>query len=450
MGTTEKIAKFVFETNYDALPTETIEIAKKAIIDSVGITLAGYKEKGGSIVTKIIRELGGASQTRIVVDGVKAPVTDVAFAHGAMAEFLDYGDSYNAPTTHPSCTVVPVVLALGEKLRSSGRDVIEAYVLGMEIGGKVGFGAVPNATSGIVWSPIKYLGCLQATIAAAKMLKLDMDQIRVALAIVSTTVGGPMATFWSMIKGIHSGDTARSGIMAALLAKGGFTGEKNIIEIKGGFADSVFGEGNYDLDKMTSNLGNPYHIIKPGLDFKKYPCCFGTQWSLDALIPILEKHKISYEDIENVELISPLSHKFLNRPNPETEIEAKFSLQYVIGATILDGRPVIDTFHEPRIFDARQREAMKRIKITHSKAALIRSPEWENNVTVRMKNGQEYKNSVDFPTPLSFDDIVAKYEQCAQIVLPPKQVKRSIELLKNLDTVKDVTVLMDALIASKS
>jgi len=447
MDTTEKIARFVVETDFKAIPREAIDKAKQSIIDTVGIALAGYREEGGRIVTRVIRELGGKGENRIIVDGLKVQVTEAAFAHGAMAEFLDYGDSYNAPTSHPSCTTVPVVLALGEKLRASGKEIIQAYVLGMEVGGKVGFGAWPLVKRDSGWSPIKYLGSLQTAMAAAKMLKLNSDQASVALAIVTTGSGALMSTFWSMIKGVHSGDAARSGIMAAMLAREGFTGVKNVIELESGFADAYFGKGNYNLDKMTDNLGNPYHIVNPGLDLKKYPCCFGTQWSLDALIPLLKEHNIAYEDIESVALVTPAQQVFLDRTDPQTEIECKFSLPYVIGATILDGKPEIDTFHEPRIFSQRQREAMKKVKITHSPAATARSAEWVNDVIVKLKNGKEYKKSVGFPTPLGLDDIITKYRECAQLVLPSKQVERSLEIMLNLEKLEDATLLMDALMA---
>jgi 2-methylcitrate dehydratase PrpD len=198
---------------------------------------------------------------------------------------------------------------------------------------------------------------------------------------------------------------------------------------------------------MTDNLGNPYHIVKPGLDLKKYPCCFGNQWSLDALIPLLKEHQIAYEDIECVIVVTPASQAFLDRTDPQTEIECKFSLPYVIGATILDGKPVIDTFHEPRIFSQRQRDAMKIIKIIHSKPASVGTADWESNVTVKLKNGKEYKKSVDFPTPLSLDNIVAKYRENAQLVLPPQQVERSLEIMLNLEKLEDTTLLMDALMA---
>lgn len=133
MGTTEQIAQFVIETNYDSIPGEAVRLAKDAILDGLGVMLAGSVETTGKIIAEYVKEVGGAPQAGVIGNGFKSSVPQAALANGTMAHALDYDDVLDLMTGHATVPVLPVVLALGEMYHSSGRDVLEAYLIGVEV-----------------------------------------------------------------------------------------------------------------------------------------------------------------------------------------------------------------------------------------------------------------------------------------------------------------------------
>jgi 2-methylcitrate dehydratase PrpD len=159
MGATERLAKFVVGLNYDDIPANVRELSKHLILDFIGVTLTGSLEPLSPIVNKFVKELGDGSDTRILGSGVRTSVTNAAFANGVMSHVLDYDDAWYWPTGHPSYTVIPVILALGEKLKLCGKEAIVSHVLGLETHGKIGAAVIKSAPSDTSWHGVGTFGC---------------------------------------------------------------------------------------------------------------------------------------------------------------------------------------------------------------------------------------------------------------------------------------------------
>lgn len=439
MGATEEIARFIVKKGFKDIPPEAVKMAKRGILDSLGVALAGSTSPQGKIIIQHVKENGGTPESTVLAGGFRTSAPNAALANGTLTHALDFDDTW-LPLGHPTCTIFPVVLALGEKLKCSGRALLEAFILGMEIHGKVGLG---YSTAPFHSTPI--YGTLGAASAAAKILRLTVEQTRMALGIAASGAGGLACNVGTMTKPLHAGNAARNGLVAALLAKEGFSANRNAIEARRGYAQAFMGD-QYDPVEAVASLGNPFHIVSPGAGIKTYPSCYLNHRPLAALFQIIGEHHVSYEEVESVEVQVPNEH-FLNNPAPETGLEAKFSLQYNLAAALLDGQIVIDTFQEERVKDPRMSEAMKKVRLEVHPEIPVNYAQCFHPLTVRLKDGRTFTSRVDAPkghweNPLSQDELLAKYRANAHLVLPAREAERSIEFIENMEKLENIEELM--------
>ncbi len=457
MGTTEQLSRFMVETKFEDIPKEAIRLSKRHFLDCLGVILAAYKAEGGRIVTEYTREIGGTPEARLVGSGVFTSAANAAFADGTMAHLLDFDDWSR---DHVTSGILPVLLALGEKLKSSGKEVLTAQVMAYECFGKVRYGVEPYtrmlAFRGYhgtgVW------GSLAAAAAAAKLLKMNVSQTQMALGLAGAQAAGLVEHFGTMGKGFHAGNAARAGVLAALLVKRGFSVSKEIIEGHQGLYNAVVGEGNYDLNKVTKNLGKTWDIVTPGLCLKRYPCCGAIHRPLDAILQIVQEHEISLPEVESVEVTVPsevTSAVRFDEPNvPAIGYQGKFSFSYNIALILVDGKVDIDSFTDEKINSPKMREVMKKVKVICQERRLTPVGAMKMGVKVRMKNGQEYTSVVEKPkghpeNPLTDEELEAKYRYCAgRIPLPKDKIERSIKLVQDLEKLSNITQLMDAVVES--
>src|SRR5512132_4568567 len=253
MGATEKIARFIIETDYEDIPRDAVEKAKRTALDCLGAALAGVVEPVSQSITSYVTKLGGPSQASVFGAGLKVSVPDAALANGSIAHALDYDDC-GVKIGHPSVLVLPAVLSLGEQLGASGQDILTAYILGLEIEGKLALHADFKLMQARLNHQTWY-GSIGASAACAKLLRLDVPKTRMALAIGANFACGLAANHGSMAGAMAAGNACRNGVIAALLAREGITANSDIIEAKNGFYDTLVGAGHYDAERMANNLG---------------------------------------------------------------------------------------------------------------------------------------------------------------------------------------------------
>lgn len=445
MGATEKVAEFVVKTSFEDIPPEAIRIAKDLNLDMLGVALAGSQEAEGKAVARYVKENDGHPEAVVLGAGFRTSAPAAAFANGTMAHTLDFDDTW-LPLGHPSCTVFPVILALGEKFRLRGKALLEAYILGLEVHGKVGFG---YSTLPFQSTPI--YGGLAAAAAAAKLLQLDVERTRMALGIAGSLAGGLAGNIGTMTKPLHGGLGARAGVEAAFLARDGYQAERNIIEARRGFAEAFMKGPSLEKGLQVDKMGAPFHILSPGVAVKTYPTCYWNHRPLDALLQLIAENHLTYDSVASIEVAVPRGG-LLDVAEPESGPRAKFSFQYNMAAALLWGQPVIETFHEDHVHSPQMREALKKVtlveraEISHDYASSYLP------VTVRLKDGRTLTKRVDVPkgnweAPLPQEEILAKYRANAGRVLSRKQVERSIQLIESLEKLDSIEELC-AILAS--
>ncbi len=452
MEITKRLADFVVDTNIAGIPSEAREIGKQAILDCLGVALVGSLDPLAEKSVAFLQDVGGQPKAGVWGKKFKTSSPLAALANGAFGHALDYDDWSRPMRGHPTIPLLPAVLAVGEETQASGKEVLEAYLLGFEV--EVKLGAVLNPyifERG--WHSTPVLGVLAAAAAAAKLLRLDSEKVQMALGIAASEAGGLRQNFGTMTKPFHAGQAAKNGVVAAKLAARGFTADKKIIEEKLGFANAFAKAESYDWRKIMDGLGHPFEILSSGVGIKRYPSCARTHPAMDAMLELVLENNIHPADVESIACGGSYSTpKLLIHSRPQTALEGKFSMEFCLAIALLDRKAELSQFTDARVRDPKVQQFIK--KVTFFVRPDLKTVENSGNpsasVKVVTKAGKEFVKRVDeakgSPTnPLTLNELKAKYRDCAKTVQSEEEVEKTIELVENLDTLKSISPLADLL-----
>ncbi len=452
MNATERMASFVCQPHYDSMPAEAIAVAKHAILDCVGVILAGSLQPAGRIITGYVGESGGKGEAGVIGGGFRCPSDQAALANGTMAHAMDYDDMHSKAHCHATAILVPTILALGEQYHATGDQVLEAYSVALEVIYRIGheFDMYPHTVG---FHPTAVSGPMGAAAASARLLKLDKDQTRMAFGIAASETAGIRGNFGSMTKPFHAGNAARSGIVAARLAQRGFTADKDTFDSDWGFMKAFGPKGHVDRDRFVDGLGTVFHG-HVGLEFKLYPSCGKTHSALDAMLHLIKEHDLTADKVAEVECATSDSlPEVLLHHRPRTGMEGKFSLEFCMAIALIDGEVGVRQFTDEKVNEPRVQDLIKRVKYVH--------PEdrrgWgekeflsAETVTVRLKNGQSLSYRAargigQLGQVVSAAQLEAKYRDCAAPVLKGDSLQKSVRLLRTLEGITDITELTNVI-----
>jgi 2-methylcitrate dehydratase PrpD len=307
----ERMAQFVADAK---LPAEARARAANAVLDTIGVALGGFHEPASSIVRQLVGGLkpGDDSGTCSVWGSpIRASAPEAALANGTAAHALDYDDMCFVSLAHPSAPLVPAVVAAGELATAPGRSVLDAYVIGFEIQARLGRLMNPRHYQR-GWHCTSTLGVMSAAAGASRLLGLDAPKTAHALAIAASSASGLKENFGTMVKPLHAGLAARDGVMAAMLAKAGFTASANAIDGPQGYLHALDSEraDPEQLAREVSDLGSRWEILDTGITVKLYPSCAGTHPTLDAVLDLRAAHGFSAADVELMSTSTPSCRRF--------------------------------------------------------------------------------------------------------------------------------------------
>ena len=443
MGATETISKWIVSTNYEDIPPDAIRVGNESCFDLLGVILAGATEPVGEIVQQYVADQGGAPEATILASGFRSSMPNAALANGTMGHALDYDDF--GGFGHPTVAIFPALLALGEHIDATGRDLMEAYVIGCEIGM-----AIQHATKykqmqkGFHSTAV--IGRLACAAACAKLLKLDEDQTTTALGIAGSMSGGLIHNFGTMTKPLHAGLTCRDGIMAAQLAQRGLTSGDQVIEHPFGFAATVLGEGIYDLDEMAENLGNPFRT-QDALVIKKYPCCGGNHAILDSLFSLMREHNFTYEDVAHAEVDQSYYSVVMLYQEPEDPLKAKFSAKYNVAAAMVDGEVGVETFRDEKITEQTLQDTMGKVhtRVLSKSEESTKDPLVSLPIRITLNDGRVFEHTTGREdilggqkNPWGFENIKEKFQANAKMALPDDDARAATDAWSDIPQVTDL------------
>jgi 2-methylcitrate dehydratase PrpD len=439
--TTKEIAEWVCKLNYEDIPSEVNDYAKLLALSHLGMTLAGSVMPFGKIVIKYTKDNACKEEAGVTGGGFHTSAEYAALANGSLAHTTELEDD-SFPDGLYSCGSWPTVLALGEKLAISGKDIIEAYVLGYEVASRVGLASLQAVVDGY----LNAAGCLTIGSAAmaAKLMKLTVEETTHALSLAASQAQGIARQTGTGAHLIEAGFAGRNGICAASLARLGYTGNPGVMEGKGGFMDLWASQPDFDLP-----LGDGFRVMDIGI--KKYPCCYLQQRNIDGVLDMIAEHDISWDDVESIEHeINHTVSLYLKYAQPGTGEDARFSLEHSTVACFFDRKVFLDSYTDEKARDPKFKEARKKVRVKVH-------PEWEGGyfsfqspLTIRLKDGREFKKLCidargDPSKRLTSDEVTEKYLDCVNFAgtLSENMAEKAADMVLNLDKTPNIAELMN-------
>jgi 2-methylcitrate dehydratase PrpD len=444
MSATKTLAQFIVDTRYDQLPDAVVDAAKVAILDGVANMLGGSTQDLAAIIGQYVKSLGGTPACAVIGWGFKTNAPSAAFANGVFGHCLDY-EIQGFPPTHGTSSCLPAALALGEPLHASGKTIIEAYVLGWEIQGRLRAASAP--ASNPAFHPPGMVGPLGGAAASAKVLGLDSHQTLMALGIAASRTGGLTANTGTMVKSTHPGNAARMGAESAMLAQMGYTSSETVLEAPNGYAAALF-QGQLDWEVLTRGLGESYRLVDPGFDIKRFPAQVYMQNPIEAVLNLRERNGIGPDMVDQLTIYR--QGRGHSGPVPQSGLDGKFSVEYCAAVALLDGKVVIDSFTDQRRFAADMEAMLRKIRVepVEQKPGVV-------TVMAQLKDGRTVSDECSNFTgsvanPMNHEERMAKVWDCMGRALSASDASRAIALVEHLEEVTDISTLMQIIGQSKT
>ena len=437
-------------------PDAAWEAAQRAFIDTLAVAVPGAAEPVALRVFEAVRSWGEGAATAIG-RGARLPAPWAALVNGTAAHALDFDDNFDPVKAHASAVLVPAILALAEQEGAPGRLCLDAYIAGLQILGRVGQGVNPvHRNRG--WHATATVGAIGAAAACARLLGLGAGEAGFALSIATSMAGGFMSQFGTMVKPLHAGLAAKSGLLAASLARAGIDAGLTTLDGPTGMNRLMVGpdfeqlrdtlthvEHGQNLRFETRKVGEPLLLLSSGLKLKRFPNCGSAHRAMDGLLALQSEHVFSADEVESVRVRAPVTHlNNLMYEDAADALQAKFSLEYALACLLVTGDCTLADFTDAAVRRPALRALYPRIRREPVDKA---EGEFPTEVEVVLKDGRRFSTAVPWPAgslaaPFTDAQLWAKFEGCVAGLLPPAGSAALRAALARLPELPDIAPLM--------
>ena len=450
-GLTQYVSEFIVNTKYEDIPEDIVALGKKSILDGFGLALAGSTSVIAPLVRRYVRTLG-VSEERASIIGteIKAAPRFAAFANGISIHSDDFDDTamITATLLHATAPVLPPAFALCESGRRTGKELMLAYHLGVEVGCKIAQAISPRHFND-GYHPTGTIGSFSSAAACAKLRGLNALQTAYSLGIAAAEAAGLRDNFGSMTKPFQAGHPAESGVVAADLASIGWTAASDILEAPAGFFHAA--GGGFNPDAIVNRLGNPWTFASPGVLLKRFPCGTIQQPFMDETLRLIRQHDITAAGVEIVEVGgSRLEVDTLLHHHPATGLQGKFSMEFCVSILLLERKAAgLSQFTDAVV---QRPDVQDLIRLVNFYAVpQSNGKTGSDNLSIHMKDGRVFSGRAQFAkgspeNPMSYDEVAEKFMGNAAFAKwPAKKAASVVELVKSLEHVSDMSPLTAAL-----
>ncbi len=434
---TLELGEFVAGLRYRNIPDRALHTIRSGFVDTIGVLIGGSKDAAVTLLARTLDPKSGNSESLVHGDLISAP--EAAWINGTAAHTLDYDDGANR--SHPSAVLVSAILAEAQAINATGPDMASAYLAGYEVLAELAHRDVDQPVKK-GWHPTGVFGAIAAAAAVANLHRLDRQQSTHALALAASQSSGIVSNFGSMTKPLHVGRAAHAGVMSARLAAAGFTGSVDAIEHPQGFLSAISPQGRVDRSTPL-RAGSDWHILRNGLNVKKYPMCFCAHRCIDAVLELREEHSIDASRIRRITTsISRRNATILRNSFPQTALEAKFSIQFAMASAMLAGRVSLVEFNDDFVQREDVRNLMKLVEVEALDEELPGSGhapfDW---VTIETADGKVIRSrkinhaAGAFEDPLDASELKNKFVACLKSVHAPFNADSMFAAIHAFDSV---------------
>lgn len=457
-GLTREVGEFVLSTPFETLSLELLELGKKSILDGLGLALSGSVARSGRIVQDYLKAQNLHGDATVIGTDQRVPERFAAFANGVGIHADDYDDTQLAAgpdrvyglLTHPTAPCLPAALAIAERHNLSGRELMLAYHLGVEVETKISEAISPRHYQHGFHSTAT-CGTMASASAAARLYGLDIDTTLRAIAIAASQSAGLRENFGTMTKPFHAGRSAESGVVAADFARAGWTATDRILESPRGFFQAH--GGGYALEAIHERLGSPWTFLEPGVSIKPHPSGSLTHPGMTKMLELIQEHDIQPEDVEKVDVGT--NH---NMPNalihhrPSNELQAKFSMEFCMAILLLERRGSLPEFTDEMVNREDVQAMIGRVHFdVHPEAEAAGYDKMTTILDIHLQGGRTVSGRADFgkgspANPMNYGEVADKFRGCAEFAgwdsKRTEQVVETVRTLEEVGSVRDLTTLL--------
>jgi 2-methylcitrate dehydratase PrpD len=435
---TAALAKFVFDAEITALPTNVRHEARRAILNWIGCAVGASHHATVDRALAALHPDVGPAQATILGRHERVDMLHAALMNGMSSHTFDFDDTHLRTVIHPTGPVASAILALSEYTPVTGERLMHAFILGVEVECRIGNAVYPSHYD-VGWHITGTTGVFGAAAASGKLLGLDEQQLVWALGIAATQASGLREMFGSMCKPLHPGMAAKNGLCAALLARQNFTSATQGIEGKRGFANVLATQRNFG--EITEGLGESWELLAN--TYKPFACGIVIHPTIDGCIELRNEHHLNAASIASVELaVHPLVLELTGKTTPLVGLEGKFSVFHSAAVALIDGAAGEDQYSDSRVVDPEVTALRDRVRAAVS--ATIKEDAADIRITLR--DGRVLERRVEhaigsLARPMSDADLESKCRALCDPILAPSEIDALIERCWKLDALKDASQL---------
>ena len=442
---TEEVATWIVEVDGVDVPSVAVERVRHLVLDSIGNQFAGMAASTGHLLSTWVRSQGGSAKSTLTAQDFKSTAALATLANSAASHALE-NDDIATFSSHPSSPLTAAALAVGEQRRCLGRELVVAWAIGWEVTAqtmKVCLGPRGNELINRGWFNQGFQETLGVAALVSRLMRLDVDQTRMALGHAASAMAGMMKNRGTDTKGFTAGSAAMHGVMAAELAALGFTADRDILDGELGVA-RLLGLEHGDPAKVGDGLGS-WDLATRGSTIRLHACCGAAHWSMDALQHILQRRPVAPEEIEAIDVEIPgFLTDMVPIHQPRSGLEAKYSLEYDLAVVSLDGRAGIHQYSDEALQRPEAQRLMDRVTTIPTDGPL------QSRVVLTLRDGECLEEVVSCThgnpaDPLTETERLGKFHECARTLASDAQCDQIVDLTSRLESLTDVSELAEAL-----
>jgi 2-methylcitrate dehydratase PrpD len=427
---TRILARYVLNGKYDDIPPSVRHEGIRTLFNYIGVAVGGSGHETVRVALAALKPFSGPPQASILGRRERFDIMNAAFINGVSSHIFDYDDTHLKTIIHPGGVVTSAILALSEYQPVSGRDFVNALILGVETCCRIGNMVYPNHYD-VGWHITGTAGVFGAAAAVGKLLNLTEQQMVWALGLAASQPVGLRESFGSMNKSFNPGRASANGLFAALLAQQNFTSSDGMIEAKRGWANTI--STKQDYREITEGLGQRYEAALN--TYKPFACGIVEHPAIDAAIQLRNEYHLTPDQIEAVELkVNPLVIELTGKKTPQTGLEGKFSIYHSVAIALIEGAAGEKQYSDRAVRDPQVVSLRARVLTTIDPSI---KPE-QVDMTIRLKDGRALHKYIEHAigsveVPMTDAQLEVKFSDLADGILSKEQAHKLMETCWNVE-----------------